>query len=320
MLTESSVVGIDVSKESLDVAFGLEPVRRFPNLPGGHNDLTKALLKSGPARVILEATGGYEHRLLRRLADKGLPVVRVNPGRVRDFARGAGVLAKTDAIDARVLVRYGAAMAPPLRPLPSAAQERLAALQTRRAQLVAARTAQQNHLEHPTDAFIKRTIRVVINTLQEQIAAVEAESAEVIAQHAKLQRTYTVLTSVPGIGPVTAAVLMGAMPELGTLSRQAAASLAGLAPFNQDSGTWRGQRHIRGGRAQVRAVLYMATLTGLRCNPVLAADFKRLTDAGKPGKLAMTACMRKLLTIANALVRDDALWGEKVPHKISSTS
>jgi transposase len=159
----------------------------------------------------------------------------------------------------------------------------------------------------------------VIKAIDQQIERIEAESRDVIAEHARLERTYTVLTSVPGVGPVTAAILMGHMPELGTLSRQAVAALAGLAPYNKDSGTQRGERHIRGGRAPVRTVLYMATLTAVRCNPVIAEDFARFTAAGKLHKVAMTACMRKLLTILNALVRDDLLWGEKQTRRTPPT-
>jgi transposase len=265
------------------------------------------------SRIIMEATGGYEHALLRHLVDQGLPAIRVNPRQVRDFARATGILAKTDAIDARVLVRFGAAVEPEHRPLPSPEQERLSRLQTRRAQIIGLRTAEYNRLEQTTDPLITRTIRAVIKTLDKQIELIEAESAQVIAEHKQLERTYTVLTSVPGVGPVTAAVLMGHMPELGTVSRQAAAALAGLAPFNKDSGTQRGQRHIRGGRAPVRTALFMATLSAARCNPEIAEDFARLTALGKPYKVVMTACMRKLLTILNALVRDDVLWGEKQP-------
>lgn len=312
MTDPSSVVGIDVSKAALDVAFGLqEPVVRFINEPKGHRQLARALARRSDQRILLEATGGYEHAVLRHLADRNLPALRVNPRQVRDFARATGILAKTDAIDARVLVRFGAAVEPHHRPLPSPQQERLARLQTRRAQLVAMRTAEVNRLQQATDPVIVATIKAVNKAIDKQIAAIEAESAEVIAEHAGLQRTYDILTSVPGVGPVTAAVLLGSMPELGTLSRQAAAALAGLAPFNRDSGTQRGQRHIRGGRAEVRTVLYMATLASLRCNSVIAEDFERLTAAGKPHKVAMTACMRKLLTILNALVRDDMLWGQK---------
>lgn len=316
MLAPSSVVGIDVSKASLDVAFGLDsPVRSFPNRPPGHRALARCLARHAPQRIVLEATGGYEHPVLRCLDQQRLPAVRVNPRQVRDFARATGILAKTDAIDARVLVRFAAAVQPVHRPLPSKAQETLARLQTRRVQLVALRTAEMNRQQQATDTLIQRTIRAVIKAIDQQIALIEAESAEVIAAHQQLERTYAILTSVPGVGPVTAAVLMGHMPELGTLSRQAAASLAGLAPFNHDSGAQRGQRHIRGGRAPVRTALYMATLTAARCNPVIAEDFQRLTAAGKTHKVAMTACMRKLLTILNALVRDDLLWNQKKTPK-----
>ncbi len=320
MIDSSSVVGIDVSKAALDVAFGLDdPVRRFANEPKGHRAPARVLAKRRPSRIVMETTGGYEHTMLRHLADRSLPAIRVNPRQVRDFVRATGILAKTDAIDARVLVRFSAAVEPEHRPLPSPEQERLARLQTRRAQVIDLRTAELNRIEQTTDAFITRTIRAVIRTLDQQIASIEVESAEVVAEHRQLERTYAVLTSVPGVGPVTAAVLMGQMPELGTLSRQAAAALAGLAPMNRDSGTQRGQRHIRGGRSAVRTALYMATLSAARCNPVIAEDFARFSAAGKPHKVAMTACTRKLLTILNALVRDDLLWDQKSASNSSHT-
>ena len=320
MIDVASVVGIDVSKASLDVAFGMDsPVRQFTNDPKGHRALARTLAKRKSSRIVMEATGGYEHRVLRHLTDQRLPAIRVNPRQVRDFARATGILAKTDAIDARALVRFAAAVEPQHRPLPSLEQEKLANLQARRVQLLGLRTAELNRLEHATDAVITRTIKAVIKTLEQQIALIEAESAEVIAAHQQLERVYTILTSVPGVGPVTASVLMGSMPELGTLSRQAVAALAGLAPFNQDSGAQRGQRHIRGGRPQIRTALYMATLTAARCNPVIIEDFERLTKAGKTHKVAMTACMRKLLTILNALVRDDMLWGQKNSSRSSQS-
>ena len=319
MIDFSSIVGIDVSKASLDVAFGLDtPVQRFPNEPKGHRALVRALIKRPASRIVMEATGGYEYRVLRHLTDQRLPALRVNPRQVRDFARATGVLAKTDAIDARVLVRFGAAVEPEHRPLPSLEQERLARLHARRVQLMELRTAEMNRIQQSTDAFIVRTIKAVITTFDKQIKLLEAEAADLIAQHEKLQRTFDILTSVPGVGDVTAVALMGQMPELGTLSRQAAASLAGLAPFNKDSGNQRGQRHISGGRSAVRAALYMATLTALRFNPVIAEDFQRLSAAGKPHKVAHTACMRKLLTILNALVRDNQTWNEKKNKKTPS--
>lgn len=320
MVSSSSVVGIDVSKAALDVAFGLDGVvEQFANTPAGHRKLIRTLTKRAPTRIIMEATGGYEHTVLRSMVDNKLPAIRVNPRQVRDFARATGILAKTDAIDARVLVRFGAAVEPEHRPLPSLQQEKLAKLQTRRIQIVGLLTAEGNRLKQATDAIIQRTINAVINTLEKQIALIKAESAQVIAEHKQLERTYAILTSVPGVGPITASVLMGQMPELGSLSRQAVAALAGLAPFNRDSGTQRGQRHIRGGRAPVRTVLYMATLTAVQYNPVITEDFTRFTSAGKSHKVAMTACMRKLLTILNALVRDDVLWGEKKAKNIPPT-
>jgi transposase len=312
MLALSHIVGIDVSKAALDVAFGIgEPVRRFDNNPAGHRSLARMLESRAPTRIVLEATGGYEHRLLRYLDDQSLPAIRVNPRQVRDFARATGELAKTDAIDARVLVQFGAAVEPEHRPLPSLQQERLCSLHTRRIQLVKLRNAENNRMENLHDALVVRTIKAVVKTIDKQIELIEAESAQVITQHRELERIFTILTSVPGVGPVTAAVLMGSLPELGKLSRKSIASLSGLAPFNHDSGPRRGKRHIRGGRSEVRMVLYMAVLTGLRCNPVISEYYERLRGSGKPYKVAMAACMRKLLIILNALARDDMLWGEK---------
>lgn len=313
MFDVSSVVGIDVSKASLDVAFGLDsPVERFVNSPKGHRRLASVLAKRRPSRIVMEATGGYEYCALRHLYDKKLPAIRVNPRQVRDFARATGVLAKTDALDARVLVRFGAAVEPEHRPLPSHEQEHLTRLQTRRSQLLNIRTAEKNRLQQITDELIVRTIKAVIKTIDKQIELLEEESLEVIAEHGKLQRTFEILDSIPGIGPVSAALLMGHMPELGTLSRQAVAALAGLAPFNKDSGMQRGKRQIRGGRSVVRTSLYMASLSAVRHNPVIREDFERLIANGKLPMVALTACMRKLLVIANALVRDDKLWGEKL--------
>lgn len=200
MIDMTSVVGIDVSKASLDVAFGnASGVRSFPNQPKGHRALAKELTKRKPSRIVLEATGGYEHQLLRFLTDHDLPAIRVNPRQVRDFARATGILAKTDAIDAAVLVRFGAAVEPLHRPLPAPEQERLARLQTRRVQLMATRTAELNRSQQATDACIKRTIKAMLKTIDQQIALIEAESAEVIAQHKQLERTFEVLTSVPGV-------------------------------------------------------------------------------------------------------------------------
>lgn len=318
MFDVSTVVGIDVSKASLDVAFGLDaPVERFANEPKGHRRLARALTKRRPSRIVMEATGGYEHSVLRHLSDKKLPAIRVNPRQVRDFARATGILAKTDALDARVLVRFGAAVEPEHRPLPAKEQEYLARLQTRRSQLLTFRTAEKNRIQQFTDPLIVRTMKDMINNIDKQIELLEAESGEVIAEYTQLQRTYEILNSVPGVGPVIAAVLLGHMPELGSLSRQEVAALAGLAPFNKDSGTQRGQRRIRGGRSAVRTALFMGAMTAVQHNPVLKEDFERFIANGKPRMLALAACMRKLLIILNALVRDNVLWGEKGVSKSS---
>lgn len=318
MIDFSSVVGIDVSKASLDVALGLDdPVVSFENCPRGHRALGALLVKKNPSRIVLEATGGYELGLLRHLVGRELPAVRMNPRQVRDFARSTGQLAKTDQIDARVLVRFGAVIQPEPRPLPSRQQERLTAIHRRRTDLLAYRTAEKNRRQQTPDARLRRTMDDMIEKIDDLIADLERDAAELIAEHKSLQRRYEIVTSVPGIGPVTAGVLVASMPELGALSRQAVASLAGLAPFNQDSGAMRGTRHIRGGRMDVRNALYMATLTATRCNDVIREDFQRMIANNKPHKVAMTACMRKLLIIVNALVRDDVLWGQKSSPKSS---
>lgn len=312
MMDLSVVVGIDVAKDTLDVACGGDDsVRQFLNSPAGHRKLARFLTARAPQRIVMEATGGYERALLRHLVDAQLPAVRVNPRQVRDFARATGQLAKTDTLDARVLVRFGAKLEPVHRPLPAPAQERLAELLTRRRQLIDLRTAEENRRQQTTDAVIARTIRAMLTTIERQLKLLEDDAAALIAQHERLARVQTILLSVPGIGAVTAAILLGHLPELGTLSRQEAAALAGLAPFNHDSGAMRGQRHIRGGRPEVRAALYMAALSAIRHNPMIADDYTRFTQNGKPPKLAITACMRKLLTLLNALVRDNIEWSDK---------
>lgn len=316
MLDVSTVVGIDVSKASLDVAFGLqEPVQKFENNPKGHKRLARVLAKRRPSRILMEATGGYEHSLLRTLVDAKLPAMRVNPCQPRQFAKAAGILAKTDAIDAVVLVKFAATMEIQERPLPSLAQEKLARIHSRRVQLIGLRTAEKNRLQQSPDPLIERTIHAVIKTIDKQIELLEAESTDVINEYKELERKHEILVSVPGIGQVTAGVLLGQMPELGTLSRQAIASLAGLAPFNCDSGQMRGQRHIRGGRSHVRTALYMATVAAVRSNPIIKEDYERFIKAGKAPKVAIAACMRKLLIIVNAMVRDNQVWGKKGASK-----
>jgi transposase len=231
---------------------------------------------------VLEATGGYELRVLRHLDGLKLKAVRVNPRQVRDFARAAGILAKTDAIDAQVLARFGLKMEPPHRPLPGPEQEVLRELVQRRRQLVAMRTDEKNRAEKSLYAKVARSFRTMVNAIDKQIDELEAEIADVIAHHAALARKQQVPASIPGIGLTTASSIIAGLPELGELSRQAVASLAGLAPFNNDSGSHRGERTIRGGRPHVRTALYMATLSAVRHNPTIRGSYERLTGNGKP--------------------------------------
>ena len=319
-MKKSVAVGIDVSKHTLDVACsGSADIEQFDNTPAGRRSLGRKLKKLSPQRIVLEATGGYERATLAHLQSLDLPAVLVNPCKVRNFAKATGVLAKTDALDARVLADFAHRLRPEVRQPKEPHIQHLHELVTRRRQVVESKVREKNHLEQVTSTKIKKTIHAVIETLDEQLDVLEKEIADTLKEHARLARSLQILTSVPGIGATTAAVLIAQMPELGQVSRQAVASLAGLAPFNNDSGTSSGKRAIRGGRANVRAALYMATLTAARCNPVIREDVQRMLATGKPVKVALTAGMRKLLTIVNALVRDDCLWGEKKsPHHPSN--
>lgn len=312
MSSAGPVVGVDVSKATLDVAVGADArVQRFANTPPGHRRLGRYLATLNPARVVLEATGGYERKVLRHLSDLKLRAVRVNPRQVRDFAKADGILAKTDALDARVLARFGLKMEPEHRPLPGPEQETLKELVQRRRQLVGMRTEEKNRAEKSPCPVVARSVRTMVNAIDKQIDQLESEVADLIAAHKTMARKLEVLASIPGIGATTAAVIMAGLPELGDLSRQAVASLAGLAPFNHDSGNHKGERTIRGGRPHVRTALYMATLSAVKHNPSIRQTYQRLTDNGKAPKLALVACMRKLITVANALVREDQLWTDR---------
>jgi transposase len=302
-------VGIDVSKNSLDVSPGVEaPVERFANTPVGHRRLAARLRRLNPAKIVLEATGGYERRALGTLARAGLPVVCVNPRPVRDFAKALNILAKTDRIDAGVLARYAKLADPPLRPLPDDRARELADLTERRRQLIQMRVAEQNRLGICASPAVASSLRAGVRFLEKSIGTIEQRMEELIQAHETLRHRVELIDSVPGVGRTTAHVLAAELPELGSLSRQQLAALAGLAPYNNDSGAHRGKRTIRGGRAGPRAALYMATLTAIRINPVLREDYQRMIGAGKPPKVALIACARKLLTMLNAIVRDDRPW------------
>lgn len=305
-----AVVGIDVSKTRLDIA--CLPVSttasQFDNDPKGHAALLAYLKGLAPRLIVLEATGGYQRAVVAVLAAAGLPVIVVNPRQVRDFARAVGILAKTDAIDAAVLARFGMTINPTLRPLPDAQATALADLLARRRQLIDLHTAESNRLAQAFAPRVKASIRAVLHVLKKQLGAIDDELDGLIQQCPCWQEKETLLTSVPGIGKLTARTLLACVPELGQLSRQAVAALIGVAPINRDSGTMRGKRVTWGGRKVVRAALYMAALVACRHNPIIRAHYHKLLQAGKPKKLALVACMRKLLVTLNAMLRNNTPW------------
>ena len=307
-MTSEVWAGVDVAKRHLDVALdGRHEVRRFTNDEAGIARLLRWLRPHAPAAVVVEATGGYERALLSAAEGAGLHAVRVNPRQVRDFARATGQLAKTDAIDARVLAAYGGLLRPPATLHSDDAQAALAALTARRRQLREMVGAERNRAQLAQPA-VRRSIEAHIGWLEEELAAVEAELEARVALDPERSGRAALLRSVPGVGPVLTHTVLADLPELGRLGGRQAAALVGVAPLNRDSGMLRGRRTTWGGRAPVRAALYMAALVGTRFNPVLRAYYQRLLAAGKPKKLALVACMRKLLVVLNAILRDGRPW------------
>lgn len=301
-------IGIDVSKHPLDSASHDRLHRQqLPNTPAGIAALTDILQVLAPARVVLESTGGYERAAARALADAGLPVVVVNPRSVRHFARALGILAKTDALDAGVLARYAETLKPVSRAARSEQEQAMADLMARRRQLFSMIVMEKNRLAAPVHALARR-IEAHIRWLEREVKATDARLDEWIAADPERTAQLRILESVPGVGAVVAKTLITDLPELGRLGKRTLSALVGVAPFNRDSGSARGKRHVRGGRASIRAILYMAALTGSRFNPVLKAFYERLLAAGKPKKLALTAVAHKLLIILNAMVRNHTLW------------
>ncbi|HEY6241360.1 MAG TPA: transposase [Burkholderiales bacterium] len=301
-------VGIDVAKEKLDVAvLPEERAWQVERNETGLKTLTEELRRLAPALIVLEATGGFEAGVVATLASVGLPVVIVNPRQARAFARATGALAKTDRIDARVLARLGETLKPAVRPLKDEETRELEALLTRRRQIVEMLTGERNR-EPEAAKRVRRDIRAHIAFLEKRLTDVDGELRSAIAGNAAFSLKDEIIRSLPGAGPVLSVTLLASLPELGTLNRRAIAALVGVAPLNCDSGTLRGKRHIWGGRAAVRTTLYMATLSAIRCNPAIRAFHARLRANGKAPKVAIIACMRKLLTILNAMLRTNTPW------------
>jgi transposase len=302
--------GIDVSKQHLDVCWGTQ-VLRASNDAGGWKDVAAKLQADAVDVVVVEATGGYERGLVVALQSAGIAVARVNPRQARDFAKSMGVLAKTDGLDARslrdfadVLARHKDRAKFITAPIDEHRQL-LLGLMTRRRQLVDMHVAETQRLEH-ADVRAAKSIRSVLRLLERQLAEIDRDVDQHLDRHFKEQRK--LLDSVKGVGAVTTLTLLSGLPELGTLGRKPIAKLVGIAPLADESGKRKGPRRIWGGRAQVRTVLYMATLSAMRYNPAIAAHYQRLLAVGKPKKVAIVACMRKLLTILNAMLRDRTTW------------
>ena len=306
--TKVAIVGIDVAKDRLEVhVHPTEETFSVSHDESGLATLSGRLHALRPTLVVLEATGGYEVSVAVALAHAQLPLAVVNPRQVRDFARSTGQLAKTDTLDARAIARFAAAVRPAVRPLADEHARALGELVTRRRQLVEMLGAESNRRRLVKARSVQRRIAAHITWLERALQDLETELRETIRSSPVWRETEDLLRSAPGIGPVNACTLIADLPELGRLTRRKIAALVGVAPFNRDSGTLRGRRMIRGGRADVRRALYMATVTAVRRNPALAAFYERLR-VGRPAKVALTAAMRKLLTILNAMLRDRRPW------------
>lgn len=318
----ATYAGIDIAKDRLDVAVrkvdppeesSAEPDSklrdsfRAKNTPEGRERLVQKLKETGPVRIVLEASGGLERPVVAALGAADLPVVVVNPIQTREFAKSLGRLEKTDRIDAEVLALFGERVRPELRPLPSEAQHRLEALVKRRRQLVEIREAEKNRLDRAEEA-VRASLREHIRYLNRQIEEVEREMKELIEESPVWQVKKDLLCSAPGVAETTACTLLGRVPELGKANRQEIAKLVGLAPIAQESGTWKGERHIEGGRADVRQALYMATLSCIQHNEKIRTFYHRLLERGKEKKVALIAAARKLLVILNTMLKNQTPW------------
>lgn len=306
-------VGIDVCKAHLDVAVRPEGQFTVPNDEAGWAQILAHLQAESARLVVLEATGGFEVGLAGMLAAAGVPVVVVNPRQVRDFAKATGRLAKTDALDAQTLAHFAEVMRPEVRRLPDEQTQMLAALLARRRQVVEMLTAEKNRLASSRSP-VRQRVRTHITWLKRELAHTDGELAQAIRDSPVWQEKDELLRSMPGVGPVLSTTLLANLPELGTLTGKQIAALAGVAPLNRDSGTLRGKRTVWGGRAPIRATLYMVALVAARYNPVIRAFYRRLCAAGKAKKVALTACMRKMLVILNAMLKQRVSWRGTLVH------
>ena len=304
----SIYVGIDVSKGRLDVAIGEQgEFWNVANDEKGIAKLVERMKEVQPELIVLESTGGLELPVMGELYACKIPVALVNPGRVREFARSIGLLAKTDKLDARLLARFAEAVKPPVTHLPDEQEQHLIALVTRRRQLIEMLVAEKNRL-NTVRLSLRENLEEHITWLHKALKGLDQEIQEFIHQSPAWNDKQDLLQSVPGVGPVTASTLLAELPELGKLDRKKIAALVGVAPFNDDSGHRRGKRRVKGGRSSVRNVLYMAALSTSRFNPILRPFYERMLQRGKEKKVALTACMRKLLTFLNAILRDQKRW------------
>jgi transposase len=303
-----SFIGIDISKNTLDVAIWQnDKLQLYANDQKGIARAVKHIRAADPALIVMEATGGLEMQLAAALEAVPLPVVVANPTRVRAFARSSGQLAKTDRLDAKMIAHYAYAIQPPVRPLRTPEQAHLKALVTRRRQIVEILTAEKNRSSSAPQTLQKH-IRRHLDFLKDEREVLNSEIEALMAQHPEWKVKEALLRSVPGIGPVSASTLLAELPELGQRNRKQIAALVGVAPLNRDSGAYRGKRRVFGGRAAVRRVLYMATLVATRTNPIIRVHYEQLLARGKVKKVALVACMRKLLTILNAMLETGEMW------------
>lgn len=309
----AQTAGVDISKDHLDVC--LHPhggTRRFANDAKGFAALAAWLAPHAPTRVVFEATGAYHRAFERTLGSRGLPMVKVNPRQARRFAEAIGRRAKTDRVDAAMLARLGALLEPPVRPMTGAVLDQMKELHVARGALIKDRVAAQNRQKNLTLALLKRQAARRLEQIDKQLAVIDAELARLVKAEPSLQARFDSLASIPGVGAATAFALLIEMPELGTLESREAASLAGLAPVTRESGQWKGKSFIGGGRSGLRQALYMPALVAIRFNADLKAKYQALIAAGKPPKVAITAVMRKLIVLANALLKDGRTWTPKL--------